>query len=134
VALLVLGVVGALLMTVGTLTATFLALADARPDLATLAAVGASPGSRRLVAGSYAAVVSLSGAVLGAAVGLIPGIAVTYPLTNRAGWSGHAGQSTHFLDVPWLLVGAIVLLLPLLTGLLVGSSVRSRLPRVSRAR
>ncbi|MFN2536737.1 MAG: FtsX-like permease family protein [Mycobacteriales bacterium] len=131
-ALLVLGLVGAVLMTVGTVTATFLALSDAGPDLATLSAVGASPVSRRLVAASFAAVIGLSGAVLGAVVGLIPGIAVSYPLTDRSGW--YQGEATHFLDVPWLLVGAIVLALPLLTGLLVGVSVRSRLPIVARLR
>ena len=67
----------------GTLTATFLALSDARPDLATLSAVGASPRTRRGVAASYAVVVGLVGAVLGAAVGFIPGIAVTWPLTSQ---------------------------------------------------
>ena len=44
VVLLVLFGLGAVLMLGGTLTATFLALSDARPDLATLAAVGAAPG------------------------------------------------------------------------------------------
>ena len=44
---LVLGALGAVLMLGGTLTATFLALSDARPDLATLSAVGASPRMRR---------------------------------------------------------------------------------------
>jgi len=55
----------------GTLTATFLALSDARPDLATLSAVGASPRRRRTIASAYALVVGLVGAVLGAAVGFI---------------------------------------------------------------
>ena len=66
----------------GTLTATFLALSDARPDLATLAAVGAAPRSRRGVAASYALVVGFVGALLGAVVGFIPGIAITCPLTS----------------------------------------------------
>ena len=69
----------------GTLTATFLALSDARPDLATLSAVGASPRTRRGVAAAYAVVVGGVGAVLGAAVGFIPGIAVTWPLTSTSG-------------------------------------------------
>ena len=43
VALLVLGVLGAVLVLGGTLTATFLALSDARPDFATMGAVGAGP-------------------------------------------------------------------------------------------
>ena len=50
----VLGALGAVLMLGGTLTATFLALSDARPDLATLSAVGASPRTRRGVAAAYA--------------------------------------------------------------------------------
>jgi putative ABC transport system permease protein len=129
-ALLVLGAVGALLMLGGTLTVTFLSLSDARPDLATLAAVGASPASRRLVAASFAGTVGLVGAVLGAAVGFIPGYAVTFPLTDESGWYG--GRHTHFLDVPWLLVGAVVVLLPLLASLVVGLAARSRLPTVAR--
>ena len=43
IVLLVLGVLGGVLMLGGTLTATFLALADARPDLATLPRRRASP-------------------------------------------------------------------------------------------
>jgi putative ABC transport system permease protein len=129
-ALLVLGAVGGLLMIGGTLTVTLLSLSDARPDLATLAAVGASPVSRRLVAASFAATVGLVGAVLGAAVGFVPGYAVTFPLTDQSGWS--EGRHTHFVDVPWLLLGAVVVLLPLLTSLVVGLTARSRLPTAAR--
>ena len=93
--LLVLGALGGVLMLGGTLTATFLSLSDARPDLATLAAVGASPRTRRAVAASYAAVIGLVGAVLGAGVGFIPGIAVTYPLTGvGAGHGPGAARAT----------------------------------------
>ena len=82
IAQLILVGLGGLLMLGGTLTATFLALSDARPDLATLSAVGASPRTRRGVAAAYAVVVGFVGALLGAAVGFIPGIAITYPLTG----------------------------------------------------
>ena len=85
IAQLVLIALGGVLMLGGTLTATFLALSDARPDLATLSAVGASPRTRRGVAAAYAVVVGGVGAVLGAAVGFIPGIAVTWPLTSQSG-------------------------------------------------
>jgi putative ABC transport system permease protein len=68
----------ALLMLCGTLTATLLALSDAKPDLATLSAVGASPQSRRRVAAAYALVVGLGGALLGTLVGLVPGWASTH--------------------------------------------------------
>lgn len=126
---LVLGALGAVLMLGGTLTATFLALSDARPDLATLSAVGATPRTRRGVAASYALVVGLVGSVLGALVGAVPGVAITYPLTQGY---GALEQSQHFLDVPWLLVLGVVLGLPLLTAALVGLTARSRLPITAR--
>ena len=121
----------------GTLTATFLALSDARPDLATLAAVGASPRTRRGVAAAYAVVVGFVGAVLGAAVGFIPGIAVTYPLTSQNyGAISSDGSSEFasgpFLDVPWLMILGLVVALPLLTAAVVALFARSRLPLVAR--
>ncbi len=133
---LVLGGLGAVLMLGGTLTATFLALSDARPDLATLGAVGASPRTRRGVAAAYALVVGLVGAVLGALVGLVPGIAISYPLTRPYDMGlggGIAGsQPSHYLEIPWGLVGVVVLGLPVLTAALVWLTARSRLPMVAR--
>jgi len=38
----------------------------------------------------------------------------------------------HFLAVPWALVGAVVVGLPLLSGGIVALATRSRLPMVSR--
>ena len=73
---------GGVLMLGGTLTATFLALSDARPDLATLSAVGAAPRTRRRIAAAYALVVGFVGAILGAGVGFIPGVAISRPLTS----------------------------------------------------
>ena len=128
---------GAVLMLGGTLTATFLALSDARPDLATLAAVGAAPRTRRGVAAAYALVVGFVGAVLGAAVGFIPGVAITYPLTSLSVEPGQTDRfgvplPTHFVDVPWLFVIGLVVVLPLVTALIVGLTARSRLPLVAR--
>jgi putative ABC transport system permease protein len=135
IVLLVLGGLGAVLMLGGTLTATFLALSDARPDLATLSAVGAAPRTRRAVAAAYALVVGLVGATLGAVIGFVPGIAVTYPLTGNS-WAttGVDGSAlpTHYLAIPWGLIAAIVVALPVLTALVVGLSARSRLPLVAR--
>jgi putative ABC transport system permease protein len=119
----------AVLMLGGTLTATFLALSDARPDLATLSAVGASPWMRRAVAAAYAVSVGVVGAVLGAAVGFVPGIAISYPLTRH--YVGDSAPS-HYLDIPWLQIVGLVVLLPVLTALVVGLLARSRLPLVSR--
>lgn len=118
------------LMLGGTLTATFLALSDARPDLATLSAVGASPRMRRAVAAAYAVSVGMIGAVLGAGVGFIPGIAVSYPLTRPYN-TGDPGPS-HYLSVPWLEIVGLVVLLPVVTALIVGLLARSRLPLVAR--
>ena len=119
----------AVLMLGGTLTATFLALSDARPDLATLSAVGASPRTRRVMAAAYAVSVGVVGAVLGAAVGFVPGIAISYPLTRSYG----AGPGpSHYLSIPWLEIVGLVVLLPVVTALLVGLLARSRLPLVAR--
>lgn len=125
VILLVLAALGGVLMLGGTLTATFLALSDARPDLATLSAIGAAPRTRRRVAAAYALVIGSVGAILGAAVGFIPGVAISRPLTDFQ----DAGP---FLAIPWLLIVVIVLALPLLTAAVVGLTARSRLPLVAR--
>lgn len=133
--LLILFSLGGVLMLGGTLTATFLALSDARSDLATLSAVGAAPRTRRGVAASYALVVGFVGAVLGALVGFIPGIAITYPLTSNAGQicgSEMCPDQGPFLDVPWLLIAALVVALPLLTAAIVGLTARAKLPLTSR--
>lgn len=123
---------GALLMLGGTLTATFLALSDARPDLATLSAVGAAPRTRRGVAAAYAVVVGVVGAVLGAGVGFIPGVAVTYPLTGNQWMPPGTDAPSHFLAVPWAMILGLVVALPLLTAAVVALAVRSRLPLVAR--
>lgn len=124
----VLALLAAILMLGGTLTAMFLALSDARPDLATMAAVGAAPRTRRSVASAYTLVVAFVGAGLGMIVGFVPGIAITWPLTTGT-WPGNDGP---YLDIPWLLIAGVVLGLPILTALIVAACVRSRLPMVSR--
>ncbi len=133
--LLALAGVGALLMIGGTLTATFLALSDASPDLATLSAVGAAPRERRLVAASTALVLGGIGAVLGAAVGFVPGVTAAWVISSdywtEGTWDG-VGAAHHYLDIPWLLILGVVVGLPLLTALVVGLSARSRLPLVAR--
>lgn len=121
---------GGLLMLAGTLTATALALGDARGDLATLSAVGAAPRTRRLVAGWYALVVAGVGAVLGAAVGFVPGLALARSLTVGY-WEPGTPQGP-FYEVPWLLVLTVVVGLPLLMALVVTVFSRSRLPMVAR--
>ena len=131
-----LGAAGGVLALGGTLTATLLALADARPDFATLGAVGAAPHTRCSVAACYAGVLGLLGALLGAAVGLVPGIAVAFPLTRQDWRRGSTDPAQAlpdvFIDVPWLLIGAVVLGVPLLAAVGVGLLTRSRLPLTAR--
>ncbi|WP_324274966.1 FtsX-like permease family protein [Blastococcus brunescens] len=121
-------VVGGVLVLVATLTATGLALADARPDLATLAAIGAAPRTRRLIAMGATAVIAGVGAVLGLLVGLAPGIAVAYPLTS----TDYGLGARPLVDIPWLLLGGVAVLVPLVAVAVTGIVVRSRLPMVAR--
>lgn len=140
---LILAGLGAVLMLGGTLTATFLALSDARPDLATLAAIGAAPRARRAVAAAYALSIAVVGAVLGVVVGMVPGIAVAFPLTRTTGdvvtcsgsgtcTSLEGGVVGPFIDVPWLMILGLVVALPLLVSAIVALCTRSRLPMVAR--
>ncbi|SFF25324.1 FtsX-like permease family protein [Blastococcus tunisiensis] len=125
--LILVGVGGALVL-IATLTATGLALTDARPDFATLAAVGASPRTRRSMAMASAVVVGGGGALLGVAVGLAPGIAVAVPLTS----TDYGGGADPVLDIPWDVLGAVGVGVPLLAVAVTGIVVRSRLPMARR--
>lgn len=132
-----LGLAGVALVLVlgGALIATGLAAADARPDLATMAAVGAGPRVRRLISMSQAGVVALLGTVIGTLAGLVPGIAITWPLTaNGNGYNNLAGVPPHgaVIDVPWLTIAGIGLGVPVLTMLVVGACTRARLPLTRR--
>ena len=140
--LALLGAVAAVLMLGGALTATALALSEARPDLATLAAVGADPRARRLVAAAYAGTIALLGAALGCLVGLVPGIAAARSMTHSTlaalptGATSATGEALpgSIVVVPWGLLAAIVVGLPLLTAVVAGATSRSRLPMVARLR
>jgi putative ABC transport system permease protein len=125
---LLLILVGGALVLVSTLTATGLALADARPDLSTLAAIGAAPRTRRLMAMGSAAVIGVFGALLGVLAGLAPGIAVAYPLTSNDYGSG----ASSLVVIPWDLLAAVAVGVPLLAVVVTGLAVRSRLPMQRR--
>lgn len=134
--LLVLAVTGTVLALGGSLIATGLAAADARPDLATLAAIGARPRTRRLLTMGRAGFVAALGCWLGLAAGLVPGIAVARPLTmaDADPDAGGAAPSGHgpIIDVPWPLLGLIGIAVPLAAMLAAGLLTRSRLPMARR--
>nr|MBA2415228.1 ABC transporter permease [Geodermatophilaceae bacterium] len=103
-----------------TAISTGLAAADGRSDLATLAAVGASPRTRRWLAMSQAAVVAFLGALLGAVAGFVPAAAIVSTLVE---WP---------LIVPWLVLGVVLIGVPVIAALFAGLFTRSRLPMIRR--
>jgi putative ABC transport system permease protein len=105
------------LVTVGaTGIATGLAAADSRPDLATLAAVGAAPRVRRRLAMAQAATVAALGSGLGILAGLVPAVSIV------------AARAEFPFVVPWVAIATTALGVPLVAALLVGAVTRSRLP------
>lgn len=112
----------AALVTLGaTAVSTALSAADSRPDLVTLAAVGAAPRLRRRFAANQAGTVAVLGTVLGALAGLIPAYGVI-----RA----HGGMP---FAVPWQTIGIVVIGVPVLAAIVTGALTRSRLPSERRA-
>lgn len=118
---------GGLAVLVGTLSATGLALSDARPDFATLAAVGAAPSTRRRIAAGQAIVLGGVGAVLGVGVGFVPGLALTWPLTTQVFAGGGATRQAPVIDIPWVVLTGLVIGVPALAALLAAATTRSRL-------
>jgi putative ABC transport system permease protein len=106
--------IGAAIVTLGaTAVTTGLSAAENRPDLATLAAVGAAPRTRRALAGSQAGTVTTLGAVLGVVAGVIPAWAI---LTANGGMP---------FVLPWPTIGALVVGLPVLTTLATAAASRA---------
>ncbi|MFN8074734.1 MAG: ABC transporter permease [Kineosporiaceae bacterium] len=119
---------------IGTFSATALALAEGHADAATLAAVGASPRTRRLLAAGQSLVVAGLGSLLGLVAGLITGWAICRQMAgSRPGvaWyevrSPGSGGREWTLDVPWLWILAVVVGLPVVVSLIVAAVTRSRL-------
>jgi putative ABC transport system permease protein len=114
--------------------ATGLAAADGRADLATLAAVGATPRTRRVLAAFQSAVTAGLGTVLGTIAGMVPAIAILRAMTNTvAVVDGHAvKQAVLPIVLPWTNIVTTLLLVPLLAALAAALLTRSRLPMVRR--
>jgi putative ABC transport system permease protein len=107
--------------------ATGLAAADGRADLATLAAVGASPRVRRTLSLSQSGVIAGLGSFIGTLAGLGASMAVLAALNQRYAdvWPA---PTPYPLAVPWLNVGAALIVVPLIAMLGAGLLTRSRLP------
>lgn len=109
------------------ITAGGLALADSRADLATLAAVGGPPRVRRRLAAAQAGVLTLIGCWLGVGAGFLPGWSMVHSTNDVGAAKAGMGPAPMELTVPWGWIGALTVGLPLVTALVVGLAVRSRI-------
>ena len=129
---ILLGVFGFLVLVV-VLTSTALTLAEQQNDQATLAALGATRGTRRAMAAAQAFVLAAVGCVLGVAVGIVPGIAIARPLTAQ-GWdplTNTSSEGESILRVPWADLATVGVLVPVVAALLAAVAIR-RAPQVTR--
>jgi putative ABC transport system permease protein len=125
--LMILAIVSGLITLVAAALATGLAAADSRADVATLAAVGASPRMRRTLTLSQSGVIAGLGSLLGTVAGVGAATAVLFAL-NRV-YAGVWPEPVPYpISVPWLNVGIAVLVVPLVAMLGTGLLTRSRLP------
>ncbi|MFC5822420.1 FtsX-like permease family protein [Nonomuraea insulae] len=117
---------GALVLVVGgTLTATRLAAADMRPERATMLAIGAPPGTLRMVVAGQALYISGLGALVGLVAGTVTGVALSRPMTTY----GDGDPAT--IAIPWPFLIAVVVGLPVLATV-AALITRTRLPLVRR--
>ncbi|MFF5208811.1 FtsX-like permease family protein [Streptosporangium sp. NPDC000396] len=130
--LAVLGGAAALLVLAAAFTATGLAAADARADLATLSAIGAPVRIRRLFVAGQAWFITASGAVLGVLSGAVPGLVSAWPARGLRGVSRLVEDNT-VLDVPWSLLAVLLFGLPVLAALVAAMFTRTKVSLVRRA-
>ncbi|WP_328424637.1 ABC transporter permease [Micromonospora sp. NBC_00389] len=115
------------LITVGAAgIATALAAAEGRAELSTLAAVGAAPAVRRLLAICQAGVIAGLGSVLGIVAGLGTAAIVLFSVNRQYATSWPVSEPYPFL-VPWPALGVLVLV-PMVAMLGAGLFTRARLP------
>src|SRR5690606_37630502 len=105
-----------------------LAAAESRPDLATLAAVGAAPRTRRRFMAAQAGVISGIGTVLG----VLAGLALGWVLVMAERYRWEVPDHDRVLAVPWEAVAGVALGVPLLAMAVGYVATRSRLPVVRR--
>ncbi|KRE39314.1 hypothetical protein ASG73_03000 [Janibacter sp. Soil728] len=122
-----------LVLLVVTLTATALSMAEQERDQATIAAVGGSRRTRRLMVASQTWLLATIGIVLGALVGSFPGITIARALTSE-GWDPFTGLQLDreaIIDIPWLPLAIVLVAVPALAALLAGLGIR-RTPDLTR--
>ncbi|MEI2776372.1 MAG: ABC transporter permease [Tetrasphaera sp.] len=130
--LIVFAITAFLLVTV-TLISTALALAEQQSDMGTLAAVGATKGTRRRFAAAQAATVGLLGVGLGIVIGLVAGVAISYPSTS-SGWDEVTQQQITLsptIGIPVIWLASILIGVPLIAAVIAGLSIR-KAPTVTR--
>jgi putative ABC transport system permease protein len=125
--LLVLALVAGVITLGAAAIATALAAADGRAELATLAAVGASPRVRRGLSLSQSGVIAGLGSLLGALAGLGGAMAVLVAL-NQGQADLWPAPTPYPLTVPWFNLGVALLVVPVVAMLGAGLLTRSRLP------
>ncbi|MFG2046267.1 FtsX-like permease family protein [Micromonospora sp. NPDC048935] len=106
--------------------ATALAAAEGRAELTTLAAVGAAPAVRRMLAICQAGIIAGVGSVLGIVAGLGTA-AIVLVSVNREYASDWPAADPYPLLVPWPALGVLVLV-PVVAMLGAGLFTRARLP------
>ncbi|MET8349426.1 FtsX-like permease family protein [Micromonospora sp. NPDC005206] len=115
------------LITVGAAgIATALAAAEGRAELSTLAAVGAAPAVRRLLAICQAGIIAGLGSVLGIVAGLGTAAIVLLSVNRQYATAWPVREPYPFL-VPWPALGVLVLV-PVVAMLGAGLFTRARLP------
>ncbi|MCK9904526.1 hypothetical protein CC117_18340 [Parafrankia colletiae] len=129
IGLLALAAGAALITLSATVITVGLAAVDGRADLATLAAVGASPGLRRRLAASQAGVVAGLGTVLGGIAGFLPGAATVLMMRQDDGVDGPPWR----LVIPWETLLIVTVAVPLLAIAAGWLFTRARLPMTRRA-
>lgn len=83
--------------------------AESRAERTTLAAVGAAPSVQRRIGAARAAAIGLIGGVGGMLLGIVPGIAISHPLTTNTG-------NAAVVEIPWGRLLVVVLAVPALAA------------------
>ncbi|MFD3656374.1 FtsX-like permease family protein [Streptomyces sp. NPDC058620] len=136
VVLLILALFAGLVTLGAAAIATGLARADAEADLTTLSAVGAPPAVRRTLSGFQCLVVALTGVLLGTAAGLVPAVAlrlIDLREATKAMRLQPMDSAYTPIVLPWVTIGLLAVVVPVLAGLLAAAFSGSRTVPARRA-